>query len=120
VSFCTDRVYNRVRTAAIRQVEKFLGNAGVVRPVQGLGSIAPSKLASLGHKIDADDALDADVLGDADAHLADRTEPVDRERAAIGNVRVCDGLPGRREHIGQVEEALVGGPSGTLIGPYCA
>src|SRR5215213_3193328 len=43
----------------------------------------------------------------AGAHLADRAEAPDPNRAAIGDVRVGDGLPARRQHVGEVEKALI-------------
>ena len=56
------------------------------------------------------DALDAEVLGDPRAELADRAEPEHGERAALRDVGVRDRLPGRRQHVGQVEEPLVRRP----------
>jgi hypothetical protein len=53
---------------------------------------------------------------DAPGHLADRAEPVDGERPARGDVRVLHGLPGRRQHVGQEQEALVGRALGDLDG----
>ena len=48
----------------------------------------------------------------AGAHLADRTETPYPDRPALGNVRVGDGLPGSRQHVGEVEEPLVRGSFG--------
>jgi hypothetical protein len=59
-------------------------------------------------EVDGEHALDAMVLRDLHAHLPDRPEAVDRERAAFRRVGVRHGLPRRRQHVGEEEEALVG------------
>ena len=48
------------------------------------------------------------------AHLPDRAEPEDGQRAALGHVRVLDRLPRRREDVGEVDEAVVGRALGHL------
>ena len=63
----------------------------------------------------------APVPGDAGAHLADRAEPEHGDRAAVGDVgvrrRPATRWAARRTGRGTARPA---GPSGTLIGPYCA
>jgi hypothetical protein len=61
---------------------------------------------AVGLEIDADDA-EALVLGDAAGHVADRAEAEHDERAAVGHRRVLDGLPGGRQDVGEVDEAVV-------------
>src|SRR3712207_7822273 len=39
---------------------------------------------------------------------ADRAKSPDADGAPLRDVRVGDGLPARRQHVGEVEEALVG------------
>ena len=45
--------------------------------------------------------------GDSTGHLTDRAETEDGHAATSGNVCVLHGLPGRGEHIGQEQEAVV-------------
>ena len=108
VCLCTHGVDDRVRAAALGQLEKLARDRGIVAPLDDLGPVAARQLISLRDEVDADDALDAKVPGDSNAHLPDRPETVDRERASFRHVRVCHRLPGGREHVGEIEEALVG------------
>ena len=48
------------------------------------------------------------------AIVADRAEPEHDDAAAVGHRRVLDGLPRRRQHVGQVHEAVVGRSVGHL------
>ena len=45
--------------------------------------------------------------GDPGRHLADRTESEHDQRPAVGHGGVLDRLPGGRQHVGQVDEAVV-------------
>ena len=60
--------------------------------------------------------LGAAVLRDAAAMSPIGPEPEHHHAAAIGDVGVLDRLPGGGQHVGEVDEAVVGRPSGTLIG----
>ena len=48
------------------------------------------------------------MAGDARRHLPDRAEPEHHDAAALGDVGERHGLPGGGQHVGEVEEALVG------------
>ena len=79
---------------------------------------------ALGHRQALGDEIDGDHAGaamprDASAHLAHGPEPEEGDGPAVRDVRVldaCHAVGSRSE----VQEALVGGPSGTFTGPYCA
>ena len=71
---------------------------------------------ALGHEIEADHRAGAEMLGDPRGHLADRSQPDDRDAAAVGDLRVLHGLPGGGQDVGQEEEAVVGRPFGDLDG----
>ena len=58
------------------------------------------------------DHPDVPVMCDPAGHRADRAEAEHQQRAALGHLRVFDGLPCGRQHIGQIHVALVG----TLVG----
>src|SRR5205823_7789644 len=48
------------------------------------------------------------MFRNARAHLADWAESKDGDTASVRNVRELDGLPGRRQHVGEEQEPLVG------------
>jgi len=60
-----------------------------------------------GDEVDTDDALHAELKGDAAGKLPDGTEADHRQGASLGHVGVLDRLPGRGEDVREVEEALV-------------
>ena len=57
------------------------------------------------------------MLGDARRHVPDRAEAEDGDRAAVGDVRVLDRLPGGGEDVGEVDEAVVRWALGDLDRP---
>ena len=63
---------------------------------------------AFGHSVDADHHLDPAVAGDPAGHVADRAETEDDEAATTGHLGPLDCLPGCRQHIGEVHEAVVG------------
>jgi hypothetical protein len=68
----------------------------------GLRALEPFR-----HQVHADHRAGASEHGDARGHVADRPEPEDHETAAVSNRGVLDGLPGGRQHVGQVHEPVV-------------
>ena len=73
-----------------------------------LGAVGRGACEPFGDEVDADDPRCAEVRGDATRHRADRPEPEDDDGAAVRDGRVLDGLPRRRQHVGEVHEAVVG------------
>ena len=71
----------------------------------------------LRHEVEPEDGLDAQVLGDAGAHLADRPEADDGEAAALRDLRVLHRLPRGGQDVGEEEEAVVRRPVGDLDRP---
>ena len=74
--------------------------------VDHLDAVLAGPLEPFRHQVDADHLLDAAVRGDPGGHVADRAQPEHREGPA-GRIGVGDGLPGRGEHVGQVDEPVV-------------
>ena len=64
-------------------------------------------LEPFGHEIDAEDPFRAHQLRDPCAELAHRAEAVHSGNATLGDVREPHSLPGRRQDVGQVHEAVV-------------
>jgi hypothetical protein len=90
-----------------------VSSPAVAGDVENLDSVSAGHLEPLGHEVDADHPR-APVCRDARAHLPDRTEPEDGHASPLRDLGVLDRLPGRRQHVGQVEEALVGWSLGHL------
>ena len=86
--------------------------------VDDLDTAGPGPREPLGHEVDADHCCDAAVQGDAGRPCRRSGRgPRTATRAAVGHGGVLHGLPGGGQHVGEEEEAVVGRPSGTLIGP---
>ena len=64
----------------------------------------------IGDQVDPDHRAHAAMAGDPAAHVPDRAEPQHDEAAALRHVRVLDRLVGRRQHVGEVDEAVVRRP----------
>ena len=108
------RLDHRVRPAAIGHPADHLGQVLVVlAQVQHLHASLAGAPEALGHQVHADHAVAA-MLRDARGHVADGTQPEDDDGAAIRDVRVFHGLPGRGQHVGEIDEAVVGRPVGNL------
>ena len=54
------------------------------------------------------------MLGNTRGHVSDRSESEHSDSSAVWHRGVLHGLPGRGQHIGQVNEAVVGGSVGNL------
>ena len=76
--------------------------------VERLDAVGGGAGEPLGDEVDADDEPGAAVLGDPARHLADRAEPEHDHAAAVRDVGVLDRLPRGRQHVGEVDEAVVG------------
>ena len=108
-----DRVDHRVGAAAVGQPAQRVADVVLVGGVEHLDPVRPRADDPLRDEVDADHA-GALVLGDARAHVADRAEAEHRDRPALRDVRVLDRLPRGRQHVGEVEEAIVARPLGHL------
>jgi hypothetical protein len=102
-----DGVEHGVRAAAAGLLAQGLDDGALVGRRDGDGAVALGHGDPLGHGVDAEDLLDAQVAGEPDGHLADRPEAQDGERRARADVREHHALPGRGQHVGQEQEALV-------------
>jgi len=67
----------------------------------------PGHREALRHAVDGDDVIAA-VPRDPGGHLPDGSEAEDRETATLGHAGVLHALPRGGQHVGEVEEALVG------------
>jgi hypothetical protein len=112
-----DGVDDRDRAAAIREATHSLGKVVVLVEVERDHAVAARALEPLGHQVDADDLRGAPVLGDPRAHLADRAEAENEDGLAVRHVGVLDGLPRGGQHVGEVDEAVVGRPLRDLDRP---
>ena len=81
----------------------------VVAQVDDLRAPGPRALEPLGHQVDGDHAVAA-VRGDPRRHVADRPWPSTVTLPPSGIAGVLHGLPGGRQHVGEVDEAVVGRP----------
>ena len=75
--------------------------------VDGLDTALLGAGQSLGHQIDGDDPV-TEMVGDARSHVPDRAQAEHGYRPAVRNVCVCDRLPSRREHVGEIDESRIG------------
>jgi hypothetical protein len=94
------------RPPVVPRMTSATSSAWAVRSRTSMPRGAPA-LQALGDEVDADDAVAA-VVGDPRRHGADRPEAEDDDGAAAGDPGVLDRLPGRRQHVGQQDEPLVG------------
>ena len=116
VGLHADRVDDAVRAAAGRALADGAGDVVLGADVDRLDAVAGGELESLRDEVDAEDLPGAAVERDATRHLADRSQAEHRQRAAVRHRGVLHRLPGRRQHVGEVEEALVRRPLGHLDG----
>ncbi len=116
VGLHADRVDDGVRPAAVGQLAQRLGDVIVVAQIDDLGAVTPRELEPLRHEVDAQHPRGAAQERHPAAHLADRAEAVDGHGAAGGDGRVVHCLPGRRQHVREVDEAIVGRPVRHLDG----
>ena len=68
----------------------------------------------LGDDVGAEDLLRAEVQGDPGGHVADRAQAEDEHAAVLRDAGVLHRLPGRRQDVGEVDEAVVGRAVGHL------
>src|SRR3954470_6369561 len=68
----------------------------------------------LGDDVRAEYLAGALLQGDPGGHVADRAQAEDQDAAALGDTRVLDRLPGRGQHVGEVDEPVIGGTLGHL------
>ena len=112
-----DRVDDRVRPAAVGELAHRAGHAVGAADVDRPHAVALRAGEPLGHEVEPDDQLGAEVLGDAARHLADRAEADDGDAAALRDLGVADGLPRGGQHVGEEQEAVVGRAVGDLDRP---
>src|SRR5207237_10827228 len=70
-------------------------------------TLAERPFQPLRSQVNAEHLLEAAVPGDPGAHVADRPETEDGERAAGRHIGVLDRLPRGGQHVGQVHEPVV-------------
>ena len=105
-----------VRTAAVGEVPN--GRDDVLLRVESI-TVTPrarARAEALQDDVGADDLSRAEVERDAGRHVTDRAEPEDEDAPPWRDAGVLHRLPGRRQDVGQVDEPVVRGASGTLIG----
>ena len=68
----------------------------------------------LGDDVGGEDLLGAEVQGDPGGHVADRAEAEDEHAAVLRDAGVLHRLPGGRQDVGEVDEAVVGRAVGHL------
>jgi hypothetical protein len=101
------RVDHGVGAAAVGQLADHLGEVILVlKQVEHLGPAPADALEPLGHEIDADHAV-TPVERYARGHVPDRAKAEDGDASAVRDAGVLDRLPGRRQDVRQVDEALV-------------
>ena len=99
VGFHADGVDDGVGPAALGQLPDRRGRVVVRAHVDRLDSREAGTLETLVDQIDRDHTACAAMQGDPAAHLPDRAEPVDGQRATLGHLGVVDRLPRRREDV---------------------
>ena len=112
-----DRVDDRVGAAAVGQLAERLADVVVGRRRRAPRCRARARASSRSGTRSMPITSGAAVLGDARAHVADRAEAEDRDRAAVGDVRVLDRLPRGGQDVGEVDEAVVRRALGHLDRP---
>jgi hypothetical protein len=102
-----DRVDHRVRPAAVCLLANRVAEIRVVLvQVDRLDPEVACALQPLGDEVDGDHAV-APMVRDPRAHVADRAETEHDDGAAVRDARVLDRLPAGRQHVGEVDEAVV-------------
>src|SRR5919204_3220088 len=112
-----DGVDRRADAAPVRELAHDLDDVVDASEVDGLDAVPPRHREPLGHEVDPEHAARATVKGDPADQLSDRAEAPDADGSAGRHVRVLDGLPGRREDVGEEKEARVRRPLGHLDRP---
>ena len=119
--FHPDRVDDRVGAAAGEQIPDRRGDLlavlAEVAKIDHLGAMSPRPLQAFGHQIDPDDPLRPEMGGHPARHRTDRPQTEHHHRPAGRHGGVLDRLPRGGQHVGQIEEAVVGGPVGHLDRP---
>ena len=99
------------------QLENDVANARHGLEVDGLDAVPGGHGEALGHPVDAHHPPSALMPGDTCAHLADRPEAPHADGGPGLHVGVRHCLPCRRQHVGEVEEAVIGRPVGYFDRP---
>ena len=103
-----DRVDDSIRSAPLGEVLEHVGDLVDVAHVDHLGAPRAGEVEAVVDEVDRDDAAHPAVQRTAQGELADGAEPEHGEGVVAADVGVVHRLPGRREDVGEVEEALVG------------
>src|SRR5690606_40880368 len=83
--------------------------------VDHVGATLGDPGATLRHRVDPDDPVPT-VQRNAAGHVADRAQDQHDQASAVGDAGVLHGLPRGRQHVGEVDVALVGTVGGHLDG----
>src|SRR5215207_4988041 len=110
-------VYGRVDATAVGEVQDHIPHAVHRRVIYGLDAVPRGHGETLGHVVHAYNTAGAQVHRYAGAHLADRAETPNPCGPALGNIRVGNSLPARRQDVGEVQEPLVRGSFGYFDRP---
>ena len=103
-----DRVDHGIRAPAGGQVAHRVADVVDLAQVERRTPRARARLQPASTQVDADHLADAAVQGDAARHVADRAQAEHEEGALRLGVGVRDRLPRGRQHVGQVDEPVVG------------
>ena len=102
-----DRIDHRVRAPTVGQVADRIADITIeVAEIDGVDAALGDAGQPFGHQVDGDDTV-AEMVGDACGHVADGPQAQHGDRSAVGDVSVRDRLPGRRQHVGQVDEPRI-------------
>ena len=104
-----DGVDHRVGSAPASQFANHVAEiVFMIIEVDHLGSAIGRPLQPLRNKINCDHPLDrSPVPGDPHGHVTDRSEAEHDQGAAVGDGGVLQRLPGRGQHVGEEQEAVV-------------
>jgi hypothetical protein len=113
VRFHADAVQDGVRAASAGHRPDGVADAGAVErgEVDDVDALLSDAAQPVLDEVDADDAV-AELPADPAGEVADRSEAEHDERPALGDLGVGDPLPGGRQDVGQVGEAVVRGAVG--------
>src|SRR3954466_141277 len=97
-----------VRSRTWATTSACVGAAGGLRGRRDdLDLVAACPCQPCGDDVRGDDPARAQMLGHPCGHVTDRAQSEHQHTAALGDARVLPRLPGRRQHVGQIDVAVV-------------
>jgi hypothetical protein len=103
-----DGVDDCVRPTPGGGIVRRLHQVDVAGDVDDVDAVPSHPIEPLGDEVDADHRLRAAVPGDPRGHVTDRAEAEHDDASTRRDRSVLDRLPGRRQDVGEVDEAVVG------------